>query len=77
MLKNIKNKEELSAISRLDYPSPFYTEIMKRHRFSIKNNLESYIDPRTGFKVFTAEYLYNRGFCCGNLCRHCPFEDTD
>jgi 2-iminoacetate synthase ThiH len=27
-----------------------------------------------GFMVFTAEYLLNRGYCCGNGCRHCPFE---
>jgi hypothetical protein len=24
--------------------------------------------------VFTATYLLRRGFCCGNGCRHCPFE---
>jgi hypothetical protein len=23
--------------------------------------------------VLTAEYLSRRGFCCGNLCRHCPY----
>lgn len=24
--------------------------------------------------VFTAEFHLNRGTCCGNFCRHCPFE---
>lgn len=24
--------------------------------------------------VFTPDYHINRGFCCGNKCRHCPFE---
>jgi len=26
-----------------------------------------------GFMVLTAHYLLNRGFCCGNGCRHCPY----
>jgi Family of unknown function (DUF5522) len=24
--------------------------------------------------VFKATYLLRRGFCCGNGCRHCPYE---
>jgi Family of unknown function (DUF5522) len=27
-----------------------------------------------GLYVFTAEYLLNRGYCCGNGCLHCPFD---
>ena len=27
-----------------------------------------------GFMVFTAEYLLERGYCCGNGCKHCPFD---
>jgi|GEM_PF-431935 len=27
-----------------------------------------------GFLVFTASYLIQRGWCCGNGCRHCPYE---
>jgi hypothetical protein len=26
-----------------------------------------------GLMVFTAEYLRNRGYCCTNGCRHCPY----
>lgn len=26
-----------------------------------------------GYMVFTEKYLLNRGYCCGNGCRHCPF----
>jgi Family of unknown function (DUF5522) len=29
-----------------------------------------------GFYVFTAEFLRRRGYCCGNGCRHCPYETT-
>ena len=24
--------------------------------------------------VFTEQYHIDRGYCCGNNCRHCPFE---
>ncbi len=27
-----------------------------------------------GLMVLTARYLLNRGYCCGNDCRHCPYE---
>ncbi|HTL09484.1 MAG TPA: DUF5522 domain-containing protein [Chitinophagaceae bacterium] len=26
-----------------------------------------------GYTVLTASYLLERGYCCGNGCRHCPF----
>jgi hypothetical protein len=26
-----------------------------------------------GFMVFTAKYHLQRGYCCGNGCRHCPY----
>jgi len=27
-----------------------------------------------GFVVFTAAYHLKRGSCCGNACRHCPYD---
>jgi Family of unknown function (DUF5522) len=27
-----------------------------------------------GFIVLTAKYHLDRGYCCGNGCKHCPFE---
>lgn len=27
-----------------------------------------------GFMVFTAAFHLRRGTCCGNRCRHCPYE---
>ena len=27
-----------------------------------------------GNLVFTEDYHRNRGYCCGNNCRHCPYE---
>jgi len=27
-----------------------------------------------GFVVFTEKYHLDKGFCCGNGCRHCPYK---
>jgi hypothetical protein len=29
---------------------------------------------RTGLMVLTEEYHLERGYCCGNGCRHCPYD---
>lgn len=34
---------------------------------------ETYRDPESGYQVFTAVGLRQRGRCCGSVCRHCPF----
>ena len=34
-------------------------------------NKHYYIE--NGCYVFTEYYLKNRGYCCGNGCRHCPY----
>jgi hypothetical protein len=38
-----------------------------------KKEQEYYLDEKGNF-VFTAHYHKNRGSCCGNGCKHCPFE---
>jgi hypothetical protein len=30
-----------------------------------------YVD--NGLFVWTEKYLRERGYCCGNSCRHCPY----
>ena len=27
-----------------------------------------------GLMVLTSRYLLNRGYCCSNGCRHCPYD---
>jgi len=27
-----------------------------------------------GLMVLTRTFLLKRGFCCGNACRHCPYD---
>lgn len=33
-----------------------------------------YMINEKGLLVFTAKYLQQRGFCCGNGCTHCPYD---
>ena len=37
----------------------------------LKENEDYYME--NGFMVFTEKYHQARGRCCGNACRHCPF----
>ena len=39
--------------------------------FLLKKGKDYYIE--NGLYVFTAEFLKNRGYCCGIGCRHCPY----
>jgi hypothetical protein len=36
-----------------------------------------YEDPDSGFFVMTATHLLERGACCGNGCRHCPYPPAE
>jgi hypothetical protein len=38
----------------------------------LKENQHYYME--NGFMVFTQAYHSARGQCCGNACRHCPFD---
>lgn len=49
-------------------------EIEAPHARATAEGKDTYVDPTTGFDVFTAAYLLRRGVCCGSGCRHCPFD---
>jgi hypothetical protein len=34
---------------------------------------DEYYYNENGLIVFTEKFHINRGFCCGNKCRHCPY----
>ena len=45
----------------------------QRHAAACTRGLDHYVDPHTGYRVFTAVALNRRGNCCGCGCRHCLF----
>lgn len=59
--------------SRLPATHPAYDEVLRRHAAALEAGEPGYADPVTGFFVMTAAYLADRGTCCDNGCRHCPY----
>ena len=49
------------------------TDIEDLHNIAVSKLEQTYIDPATGFTVFTEVAHLKRGKCCGNMCRHCPY----
>ncbi|KAL1251235.1 hypothetical protein QQF64_019031 [Cirrhinus molitorella] len=47
--------------------------IHKLHLDACENQKRTYIDPKTGYNVFTEFAHRKRGRCCGSACRHCPY----
>jgi hypothetical protein len=47
--------------------------IRDAHDRAVTAGEPGYIDPETGFFVFSAAELAARGECCGSGCRHCPY----
>jgi len=41
----------------------------------LKEDVHYYME--NGFMVFTEAYHSARGRCCGNACRHCPFDHAN
>ena len=61
--------------SRLAPDHPMRAEILAAHEAAIEAGRPSYDDPATGYQVFTAIELLERGGCCDSGCRHCPYLD--
>lgn len=38
----------------------------------LTEDLDYYFED--GLMVLTAHFLLKRGYCCGNRCRHCPYD---
>ncbi|ASD64398.1 DUF5522 domain-containing protein [Bdellovibrio bacteriovorus] len=49
-------------------------EIEELHRSACDAGKDSYVDPATGYTVFTEYFHLKRGHCCGSGCRHCPWK---
>ena len=46
----------------------------RAHDMAGEKGADFYTDPDTGLMVMTALYLERRGYCCKNICRHCPYD---
>ncbi|KAK7198934.1 Cobalamin adenosyltransferase [Novymonas esmeraldas] len=70
-----------ASIVTIDRVVPEENQIEKRlsaetkalHAQAVERGEDTYIDPRTGFTVFTRLGQMRNLKCCGNRCRHCPY----
>lgn len=60
--------------SRLSTGTEFHAEVMRRHEVALRDRRPTYRDPVSGYTVFTARFLADRGYCCHSGCRHCPYD---
>mgnify|MGYP001580046557 CR=1 FL=1 len=65
--------QRLPHPARLDPGRSDYDRILKEHDTAMQKGRPRYADPATGIEVFTAQALWDEGFCCDAGCRHCPF----
>lgn len=56
---------------------PISSVVEATHARACAAGHDFYIDPETGLMVMTALYLRDRGFCCDNGCRHCPWGEEE
>ena len=54
---------------------PEYVAVMEAHYRALMLGEAGYFDPTSGLFVQTARTLWDRGTCCEQGCRHCPFVD--
>lgn len=65
---------EVPMERRLPAGTDFHAEVMRRHDMAVRGRRPTYRDPVSGYTVFTARFLADRGYCCRSGCRHCPYE---
>jgi hypothetical protein len=69
------NTLDLRDVSNL--PAAVEEAIRRAHDDAVRRGDPTYADPETGYLVFTAVTLQERGECCERGCRHCPYSEGE
>lgn len=72
---DVPDDRRVPLSDRLAPDHPAYRLILAAHDAATEAGAERYTDPATGYGVFTAQALWDRGTCCATGCRHCPYAD--
>lgn len=59
--------------TRLSLDAPGRAAILAAHAKAMAAGEAGYTDLASGLFVFTAAHHAERGTCCENDCRHCPY----
>lgn len=62
-----------NASASLSQSETFLKDIEELHESACSRKESFYIDPATSYRVMTRIAHLKRGECCGNKCRHCPY----
>lgn len=73
MASELRTDWRLPLEERVDVSSTAGAVVMTAHDAAVEAGDAGYLDPKTGLFVMTAVYLADRGYCCDNGCRHCPY----
>jgi hypothetical protein len=66
-------ERSLPRLDRFSTGHPAYIPVVQAHDEAVAAGQDTYVDPLTGYQVFTAAALWARGTCCQSGCRHCPY----
>ncbi len=73
--EDLPRDRRLPLIDRLSPRHGQYARIIAAHEAAMRTGAPGYVDPVSGFFVFTAAEHWDRGVCCNSGCRHCPYDD--
>ena len=78
-LSSSSSKQIVNSLARTELPpAPIARGVLTQaiedlHAKTCAEGSDGYVDPSTGYFVFSSLSHIRRGKCCGNACRHCPF----
>lgn len=75
MSDELPRDRRLPLVERLSPRHGAYPRVLAAHEAAMRVGSPGYVDPISGFFVFTARELWERGECCHSGCRHCPYDD--
>ncbi|OQR99546.1 cobyrinic acid -diamide synthase [Thraustotheca clavata] len=64
--------EEFNEIDEMEFDEQDSERYRLLHRIACERGYLQYVDPASGYTVFTELFLKKRA-CCGYKCRHCPW----
>jgi diphthamide synthase (EF-2-diphthine--ammonia ligase)/ABC-type Fe3+-hydroxamate transport system substrate-binding protein len=71
--QNVDLDEGNQVIETKPNDIPDIEDFSAPHNAACEAGKLSYVDPETGYNVFTELAHQKRGKCCGSGCRHCPY----
>lgn len=64
-------------VGQASHSQPVPGSIEDLHKKACLEGGMFYVDPESGYNVMTEVAHLKRGKCCGNTCRHCPFDHVN